>query len=1092
MLWLPTLRKRTLPEIIQSKLHLIHSHPVSLKSHQVLPNFPSKSKRNHGTQDWQLFPALFKEIEGLVGPISVDVCASAENSQCRTFYSQENSMLEAKLAGKHMFMNPPYENPTPFLQHLLSEYSKSPGTTSAAILLPCWKDRGWWELVKDLELVKMWPKGSKMFTRPSGVGSGVREYVGPTKWPVCLFYLAPQSGGGKVGVLADTPKAPPLNSPPDIPTLKVKGKLHKTQCVLTIDSGASADLCSYEWANSHKLPVYPCSTTMRVANGRATKVSWAVKAFLSIQGFAQARTFLVVANLCDEVVLGQPWLKDINPTIDWRARTILFRRDGHEVFVGPIQTKHVGLQVAAQVPTAPGARARKEAPRKAKTAEVQRAGQSGSLQGKALPPPTGTQPGDRERPVLAEGGRPTLDNPKAGLPVRGDKTWIRGRWVGEAAVRVGMKNWRLVLGRTGPIGGPVTRPPPSLGGGAPVSGDRQRGPPQVRGGAQKRGLAAGRESTIVHNCDSVPGTESARTAAREPSKQPPCPKTLPKARLQVVAGKVPGTSGSTMIQVNKVFLAECEAGYPKDPGWNKGISKDPELVQVGGVWRLKGKLVVPNVGELRSLLMQECHKTPYAGHTGAAKMNALLQRVVYWPGMGRDAKVFVAQCDECQRNKSSTQATPGLLVPLPIPEEVGQTVTLDLMTGFCKTPAGNDCIVVFVDKLSKFTWAAAIRKDITAVELADVFLREWVARFGMPSTLVSDRDTRFTSKFWEGFWKIMGTKLAMSTAYHPQTDGQTERANRTILEMLRAVVSPRLDDWDTKLPQVCIAYNNSVNAATGVSPFKVVLGHEARMPIDLAFQTQSDVALVQDKAELWKQTMEGVKTNLLKSQERMKTQGNKKRRDVQFKVGEQVLFDPDKRQLTDPAVKQKLGARYLGPYTILKRVGSNAYKLDLPARLKNLHPVVNVSALKKYRPDPLREGLRPEPEFKGNVPQWVVEDILKGPEMRLNRHSNKYENHWLVAWAGWDKTENTWQTASDLKTAPRKMAEFGKREADRVQADAARKAFKAKEKQAAKAAVQGKRAASPSQHPVQAKRGVQRPREIPPPKPRRVSARLAK
>ncbi len=177
--------------------------------------------------------------------------------------------------------------------------------------------------------------------------------------------------------------------------------------------------------------------------------------------------------------------------------------------------------------------------------------------------------------------------------------------------------------------------------------------------------------------------------------------------------------------------------------------------------------------------------------------------------MNAAIKDYVTSCLACQQNKPSNALPIGLLHPLPVPEHRWQVVTMDLITQLPRTTSGHDAIVVFVDKYSKMVHYAPTTTTVTAPQLAKLFFQHVVRHHGVPTAIVSDRDPRFTSNFWRALWQQLGTRLAMSTAYHPQTDGQTERANRTLEDMLRAYVNYRSDEWDEHLIAAEIAYNNS-------------------------------------------------------------------------------------------------------------------------------------------------------------------------------------------------------------------------------------------------------------------------------------------
>ncbi|CAI7854601.1 unnamed protein product [Closterium sp. NIES-53] len=190
------------------------------------------------------------------------------------------------------------------------------------------------------------------------------------------------------------------------------------------------------------------------------------------------------------------------------------------------------------------------------------------------------------------------------------------------------------------------------------------------------------------------------------------------------------------------------------------------------------KIWVPNYPPLRQLLLEEFHDVLYAGHFGSNKTLAGIAKVYYWPHMANDVQKFVTSCDTCQRMKSSKQKKAGLLQPLPVAEQPWQVVSLDFITGLPPTNAGHDAILVVIDKFSNMGHFILTHTTARTEETAQLFLKHIISQHGIPTTLISDSDPKFTSKFWKEIMSLMGTRLAMSSAYHPQTDGQTERLNQ--------------------------------------------------------------------------------------------------------------------------------------------------------------------------------------------------------------------------------------------------------------------------------------------------------------------------
>ncbi|CAM6082583.1 unnamed protein product [Calypogeia fissa] len=220
------------------------------------------------------------------------------------------------------------------------------------------------------------------------------------------------------------------------------------------------------------------------------------------------------------------------------------------------------------------------------------------------------------------------------------------------------------------------------------------------------------------------------------------------------------------------------------------------------------------------------------------------------------------------KNKSSNQKPAGLLQPLPIPERRWEHVTLDLVTTLPTTSQGHNAIVVFVDKLSKMIHIRPTTEKVTAPEVAQLFLEAVFAQHGMPTTLISDRGTQFTSLFWKSLFGWFKTKLAFLSAYHPESDGQTERANRTIEEMLRAFTFDEQLEWDRLLPLVEFAYNNSLNASTNVSPFYLMYGEHPQVPASLLYQKAitTKVAAIEEFAIRLQSIIQAAREKLLVAQ----------------------------------------------------------------------------------------------------------------------------------------------------------------------------------------------------------------------------------
>jgi hypothetical protein len=219
-----------------------------------------------------------------------------------------------------------------------------------------------------------------------------------------------------------------------------------------------------------------------------------------------------------------------------------------------------------------------------------------------------------------------------------------------------------------------------------------------------------------------------------------------------------------------------------------------------GLWYLDNRVVVP-AGEARQRVLEESHDSPYTGHFGKFKVVVhQINRDFWWPGWRKVVENCLLNCPVCQRNKAQSVKKAGLLQPLPISRFKSESVSMDFITQLSVTKAGHDAIVVFVDRLTKMVHFAPTTTSVSAEGVAHLFNHYVFKHHGMPSELILDSDPRFTSKFWTELARLLGTKLKMSTAFHPQTDGETERVNRVLEDYLRHYVSPTQDDWDEWLP----------------------------------------------------------------------------------------------------------------------------------------------------------------------------------------------------------------------------------------------------------------------------------------------------
>ena len=221
---------------------------------------------------------------------------------------------------------------------------------------------------------------------------------------------------------------------------------------------------------------------------------------------------------------------------------------------------------------------------------------------------------------------------------------------------------------------------------------------------------------------------------------------------------------------------------------------------------------------LRSKVLDEAHKSRYSIHHGATKMYQDLKKSYWWPGMKFNVMQYVNRCLTCLQVKAEHQKPYGYLQPLEVSEWKWEHIIMDFITKLPRIANQHDSIWVIVDWLTKSAHFLPICETYSLEKLSELFMKEIIARHGVPVSIVSDRDTRFTSRFWKKFHEQLGTRLCLSTVYHPQTDGQSERTIQTLEDMLRACVIDFGGNWDDRLPLVEFSYNNSYHASIGMPP----------------------------------------------------------------------------------------------------------------------------------------------------------------------------------------------------------------------------------------------------------------------------------
>ena len=287
------------------------------------------------------------------------------------------------------------------------------------------------------------------------------------------------------------------------------------------------------------------------------------------------------------------------------------------------------------------------------------------------------------------------------------------------------------------------------------------------------------------------------------------------------------------------LIPELRAAYLSDPMYG-----DPDAVKPNpcrprrvyarnGLWYRHGVICVPDSINIKRKILTELHDSQVAGHGGQARTVQLLRRFFWWQSLDADCKKYVQGCDQCQRNKASTRKYAGKLMQHEVVTQKWQQVSMDFITHLPVTPAGNDSVMVVVCTLTKMAHFIACSEKMSSEKTAELYIKEVFRLHGWPQVLITDRDTRFTSEFFRSLCTQLNVRQAMSSARHPETDGQTERMNRVLEETIRHYVNSNMDNWDTLLPAAEFAVNNSWSVTLGTTPFMLNYGYHPAVPLEV-------------------------------------------------------------------------------------------------------------------------------------------------------------------------------------------------------------------------------------------------------------------
>ena len=383
----------------------------------------------------------------------------------------------------------------------------------------------------------------------------------------------------------------------------------------------------------------------------------------------------------------------------------------------------------------------------------------------------------------------------------------------------------------------------------------------------------------------------------------------------------------------------------------------------------------------------------------------------------KEVKQYVEGCDQCQRMKNRAEMPAGKLKPNQIPEKLWQHILVDFIMKLLVSK-GHDLILVVYDRFSKMSHFVVTTEKTTAEGLARLFRDNVWKLHGLPESVISDRGPQFVAGMTKELNKMLGIETKLSTAYHPETDGQTERTNQELEQYLRMYVNHRQNNWAEWLATAEFAFNNKVYIATKISPFQVNYGREPRIGFDIRKKRKNEKA--EKFVKEMKERHEEARAALVKSQEKMKRQADRNRKEVEeYRVGDKVLISTkDFSKKLMKRVTKKLTEKFIGPYVVRKIVSENAVELELPASLR-IHPVVNVRRIVKYREQIEGQKIPPPPVEVAGKKEYEVEEIL-------DRQERRGKTKYLVKWKEYMAEKNIWERLENLKNAMEKIEEFEK------------------------------------------------------------------
>ena len=510
---------------------------------------------------------------------------------------------------------------------------------------------------------------------------------------------------------------------------------------------------------------------------------------------------------------------------------------------------------------------------------------------------------------------------------------------------------------------------------------------------------------------------SENTKADALSRRPDYMEERPEVKQSVLQQTEKGTLkynhqvAATMTIRNDDLETRIKVAYAKDKQAQRILEGEQQgcTISGNGLILFQGLVYVPS--QIKEEVIKGHHDGPTSGHPGVSKTIEAITRTYHFPHVRKKVQEYIAKCDLCHKIKPKRHQPYGLLKSPETPSRPWSSIALDFIV---KLPLSEepmtrvkyDSILTIVDRLTKEVRFIPYMESSNTTDLVYTFLRHVVSTQSLPNEIISDRDKLFASKFWQALTKQLGLNHKLSTGYHPQTDGQTERMNQVVEQYIRAYVSYRQDDWVKLLPVAQLAYNNSINETTGQTPFYANHGYHAEL-----FRDPRPAEEVTEAANLSIEELRNLQKDLKRDIEFLNLKSafyaNKHRsRGPMLKEGDKVYLLRKNIETTRPS--KKLDHVRIGPFRIIRNIKGVSFELKLPKGMK-IHPVFHISLL-ELAPDEVPELTQvPDNYLMEQEQRWEVERVLD-KSSDFDDNTTRY----LVKWKEHSDNENTWEPVTNL------------------------------------------------------------------------------